>query len=89
MYLPTFLVQCMSINLRPCLISYQSINQSINHFRYSNIHIRIVCFIVLAMHKVQIDMYDKKGLACMYGSLQTPQFCYLVERILSHQVVID
>lgn len=62
MYLPS-LFNVMSINLRPCLISYQSINQSIT---YSNIYIRIVCFIILAIHKVQIDMYNKKGLTCMY-----------------------
>lgn len=64
------------------LFDILSINQSLTYFRYSNIHIRIVRFIVLAMHKVQIDMYDKKGLTCMYGWLQTPQFRNLVERIL-------
>lgn len=76
----------MSINLRPCLISYQSINQSIT---YSNIHIRIVCFIILAMHKVQIDnvCMIRKGLHASIDGYKRYSFTIWLKEY--YNVVID
>lgn len=60
------------------LFDILSINQSLT----SGTQIYTYIYETDYTYKVQIDMYNKKGLTCMYGWLQTLQFCYLVERIL-------